>query len=206
MAGQKKTSGSRAPKVESGFAAWLKGSKGEMPKAGVPGVQTDWFDVGAIEFGGSNVAVVDLWMLWVDEDTVAVKLPAGRYAVRAKGIAFGAHRRVASVRVSAEGVDVAVGKELGEIGVDSWGIAIGEVEAWHQGLDDEQVGAFNEAHVGVYANGCEIVEWEIGGKRACLVIAFTGMGDGLYPVRATVFGKKTVGLEVEFIENGFSLE
>ena len=200
------TAKKKTKKPKSRFAAWLDQSKGQTPKEGVAGVETDWFGVGTVKLTGSKVAVTDLWMLWVDEDTVTMKLPAGTYAVRAKGIEFGRHRRVARVSLAAAGVEAKSGRELGEVSVDSWGIAIGEIEAWHKGLSDEQVGEFNESLTGVYADGCEIVQWEIAGRKATLVIAFTGLGDGGYPVRALVSGRKTVGLEVEFIPDGFTME
>jgi hypothetical protein len=196
----------KTKKPKSPFAAWLGQSKGDFPKEGVAGVETDWFDVGTVTLTGSKVAVTDLWMLWVDEDTVTAKLPTGKYAVRAKGIEFGRHRRVARVSLAPAGIETKRGRELGEVAVDSWGVAIGEIEAWHRGLANEQIGDFNESRTGVYADGCEIVRWEIAGRKATLVIAFTGLGDGGYPVRALVSGRKAVGLEVEFIPDGFKME
>jgi hypothetical protein len=187
------------------FKKWLKASRGRFPKKGVPGVESRWFPIGTLKHEGKSLAVADLWGL-AREDGVNVRLPPGRYAVHAKGMAFGPHRRVSRVRVAArpqKGQELSRGRKLGNVPIDSWGVAIADLDRWFKGLDEKTIVSFVEGVFGKYVDGCEIVKWSIADRPTQLALAFTGLGDGMYPVFALRSGGKTLGLEVEFLPPGY---
>src|SRR4029078_13160530 len=115
---------------------------------------------------------------------------------------FGDHRRVGGVRFHLAQATPQRAEQLGEINVDSWGVAIADCKSWEQGIDHERLVDFGETLVGTYADGCEVVQWTIQGRTAPLLIAFTGLGRGGYPVCALREGDRLVGVECEFIEPG----
>jgi hypothetical protein len=94
------------------------------------------------------------------------------------------------------------GRRLGDVPIDSWGVAIADLDDWFRGLDEKTIVDFLERVFGTYVDGCEVVKWSIAGRPTQLALAFTGLGDGLYPVFAVRAGTKTVGLEVEFLPPG----
>jgi hypothetical protein len=188
------------------FDQWIAQSKGDMPDVAAKAVLSEWFDIGVVRFDGKVIHVADRWYQGGDEIAVAIK--PGAYRVQARGAGFGQHRRVAGVRVFREGAQPAEGEALGEIGVDSWGILIGDFGSLYAGMSEDQVERFQERQLaGTYAKSCEIVTFSPRAKGPAIpfVAAFTGLGSGGYPVREVKDGAAVVGVEVDFIEAGMTI-
>lgn len=189
--------------AEKDFATWIKKSKGSMPKEGTSAGHTEWFDIGTIEFASKVLHVGDRWYHSGDDDP-QVKITPGEFRVQAKGAEFGPHRRVAAVRVFADGIEPKRGKSLGEVDVDSWGVLIGDLVDLYRDIADEAAREkwWNKNLFGKYAKSVEIVNFKVGSRSLPFVTAFSGLGSGGYAVHTVVARGKTVGVEIEFIEAG----
>ena len=191
----------------SAFATWLKLSKGSMPKDGVPAVHTKWYDIGTISFTGKMLKVGDLWY-HSDEGDASIKITPGRFRVQAQGAMFGKHHRVAAVRVFSGKAEPKATKAIGEVLVDSWSIILGDLQDLYADFaeDDTAIDKWRDKNLfGKYARAVEIKEFKVGKRVIPCVIAFAGLGSGGYEAKALKVGSKTVGIIVEFIEEGFTM-
>ena len=158
---------------------WLAASAGDMPEPGTAGALTDWFELGELHLPGPTVDVVDRWFQY---EQVRLPVTAGRHVATGRGIAFGDHRRVAGVRL-ARGPVAARGDAVGEVGIDSWGVAVFDMAAWTEGVLAADVERFVKSLFGTYVDGAEVVTWSHVGRTTQALVAFTGWGSGGYPVR-----------------------
>lgn len=182
------------------YQQWMKDSDGEVPAPGVRGIATGWMDLGTIPVTSGKLTVSDLWN-WGEEAVVDV--PSGDYIAQAQGVSFGAHKRPKALRVVLQGTTPSVGEPLDEISSDSWGMLIGDVTTWLDGLSDEAIQEFCGSLIGTYADGAEINKWAIGSKTARLAMSFTGLGSGGYTPHLLIADSKPVGVVVEFIEDDY---
>jgi hypothetical protein len=190
------------------FATWLKQSKGSMPKDGIPAVHTKWYDIGTITYSGKVLHVGDLWYHG-EEGDASIKITPGRFRVQAKGAVFGQHHRTAAVRIYAGKEVPKTGKVIGEVLVDSWSIFIGDLKDLYLDFADDEtaIEKWRDKNLfGRYAKGVEIKEYKVGKRQVPCVVAFAGLGSGGYDAKALMVGRKTVGIEVEFIAEGLQMD
>ena len=184
------------------FAQWLQQSVGEEVPQDVAGVLVDWQPAGEIAFDGSAVNVRDLWGVLDDYCGTTLDLPAGTYAVEGQGVEYGGHRRVAAVRVRLADRRPTAMREVGQVLIDSWGVAIGHIDVWHAALPADAAKEFEESNrIGIYVEtGCDVSRLDAGTSTLPIARAFTGLGSGGYSVFALLDERGLpVGVLVQFI-------
>lgn len=185
---------------------YLKASKGAFPKAGVVGVESPWMDVCSLTITSGKMWVGDPMM--VDPDYKTVKTEKGEYTVEVKGMDFKGHRRISRARAYlGDPASLTLGKSVGMIPVDSALTAFTDitlaVKAIGDTHGDEYLADFESA---TGDGGIGLVVFEYAGNSFPMAIIPCGLGDGGYDVYPLCVGKKTVGVEVEFLAPGFKLE
>lgn len=180
--------------------------KGDFPRRGVAGQEGEWLAIGKLDAPKGTLCAVDV-TLFNEDDGFVVKAPPGKYVVEGKVMDFNGHLRVSRVRAYLDGTTPRLGKEVGETGTDSAMIAICDIKHCDAGMTDEDNEVFAEKLFDVEVDGGDVKTVKIGKKKTItFAVCETGLGDGGYPVFSLVDGKRTVGLEVEFLPGDFVME
>ena len=189
--------------VEEYFAK----SKGDWPKKGVKGVESDWMDVGELEIPHGSLWAGDPWN-GNREDGCVVKVPKGTYHLSIKGIDFKGHRRTSRCRLILDGAKSAKpGKSAGEASVDVGVIGLVDMDAFEKAVTETFVDEYmTDIQNATEEPGVGIIAMDYGGKGFQMALMPPGLGDGGYDVFPLKSGTKTVGIEVEFLPNGFSID
>lgn len=183
----------------------FKKQKGEFPKPGVVGVEGEWLSIGTIDVPKGSLLAVDV-TLFNAEDGYVAKVPPGKYVVEGKAMDFKGHLRVSRVRAYLHGTEPALGKQLGETGTDSAMIAIADIKDVDARVPKGDLDAFGELLFEVEVDGGDIKTLDVNGTKVTFAACESGLGDGGYPVFALRQGKRSVGIEIEFIPPGFALD
>lgn len=178
---------------------------GDFPESGVKGKETDWLDVGTLQVPTGSLCAVDPMML-NEDDGVVVKVPAGAYVVQAKAMDFNGHLRVSRMRAFLEGTTPTLGQELDEVGTDSASMAICDIKDIYDGFDEEYDDERADRLMDIDVEGGDIVTLKFGKKTMRFAVCESGLGDGAGPAFALKDGRKTVGIELEFMPPGFVME
>jgi hypothetical protein len=171
-------------------------NKGKAPK----GKTKTWMrfctlDVatGALWGGDPHVANAD--------DGCVVKVPPGRYAVEAIGLACGRRDRVvARLRVRLASVkNPVLGKEIGETGTDSAMIGVCDIKAFDAACKPDSGDEVQEAIEAQTDDGFGIITFK---KFPGAVMPFIPTGsDGSGPVFALMSGARRIGMELSFMDD-----
>ena len=71
----------------------FKKQKGEFPKAGVVGIESEWLQIGTLEIPTGSLLAVDVTLFNADDGHVT-KVPPGKFIVEGKAMDFNGHLRV----------------------------------------------------------------------------------------------------------------
>jgi hypothetical protein len=184
---------------------YLKDHFHGWPKPGAVGVESQWISLGEL-----NVSRQVLWtgdpFSATPDDGCSVRVPNGTYHVETKGIDFGLARRIARLRAYAkQHTHVVVGQQIGTVSTDCTNIAICDVAALAEFASGHDREFFDEID---RATGADpgIVTMHIDDDTFDIACVPSGFGDGNYKVFELTDVSKTLGIEVEFIPQGFVVD
>jgi len=178
--------------------------KGGWPQTGMVGeAWPEWCDIGVVEVRSGVLTANEFGVMSPDEGA-SVEVAPGSYRVQAKIISFDGNLGVCRARVLPDPpADVNAGRHLGNVGIDLAKIAVGDIADAARGLtDDDLLALAREVRVADHTMG-NVVTLSLPSKTISLACIATGFGDGSYPATSLVRDDETVGLEIEFIEDGY---
>jgi len=187
-------------------------SKGDWPKTGVAGVESEWMDFGMdLPVPNGRVWAGDPWQ--VDKEQFSMNVPRGTYRVQVKGMDFKGHRRVARVRACVEGVErPTLGKACGETGTDVALVGLCDIVMFEKAVRAKHLKKYaKDIEAALEAGGPGGIQFDYhrpkkGEDVGLMLLMPSGLGDGEFAVYPLHKGKRTVGMEVEFLPPGFKLQ
>ena len=191
--------------IEMTLKERIRGRTGDLAGAGVVGEEGGWLAVGLLEVPKGRLLAVDVCM-FNEEDGATVDVPPGTYVVEGRAMDFEGHLRVSRMRAYLRGTNPALGDAVGEAGTDSGMIAIGDIADIDGRVAGNDTETFAEMLFEVTVEGGEVQSLDVNGHTVTYAVCESGFGDGGYPVFALVDGGRTVGVEVEFIAPGQTVE
>ena len=171
------------------------------------GQETDWLVVGHIDLLFGKVAVVDSSYAAGQCVGSMHRISSGRYQAKVKVMEYGRDRHVSRFRLCSHEEGTALGRKVGEIGIDSARAVIwdapfaGDYRSRKPSLLKDVQAAQERLWVPPKRNLCSV--GKIARTRGSkLIVVETGFGDGSFPIHEIRGGGKRVGLELVFIEPG----
>lgn len=188
--------------------AFLKEKSSLAPKKGLKGVFSDWLPYTILELKGDALQFVETRVLGLrgndNDECIEIVAEPGKYEIECRGVRFESDVRIAGMRVFPVGIACARGKRLGKIPVDLGGIAIVDISVFEPSILENKEDYEEWLETIIFEGDCESLIathlWMPTNTR--IVAADGGFGDGVYEVYSLINNGKTVGLEVEFIEEG----
>jgi hypothetical protein len=169
------------------------------------GEESDWIDFGEIHCKSGKFLVIDPAFVADVSNGVVVKCPSGAYRLSAKVISYGRDRRVSRLRVLNAGIKADATKkreQIGEAWADVAAIGVCDAQAFAKIFpkDEEEAEELIENYLDEGKSAGSIIME--GHEDTPLCYVSSGFGDGTFPVYALTSGRKRIGFEVEFIEEG----
>ena len=186
---------------------YFEKSTGPFPPPGVVGVEGEWMDMGLITVPYGQLWAGDLYDLEGDSGCI-VSVPRGQYHVQIRAMSFRAHRRTSRIRAFHNDIaEPTLGAKRGEVGSDCGLFGLYDLTAFKKIVGRthrKQYGHDIMESTMEEIVGC--VGREYGGKRFDVAFSPCGLGDGRFAAQALKSGKRNVGVEVQFLPRGFSVE
>lgn len=175
---------------------------GTSPKDGMIGkAWPDWCEVGSIAVNSGRLTAAD-FAVTDPASGVSAPVAPGVYRVQARIMSFEGSLGICAARALPEAMPpVTRGQLLGKVSVDIAKITIADLADAAQGLTDDDLRALLQYPVwNVFG---AMVTLDLPTKSLALPCIASGFGDGSYPAFALASGGTTVGIEVEFVPDGY---
>jgi hypothetical protein len=187
-------------------------SKGDWPKVGVTGVESEWMPFGVdLPVPSGKLWAGDPWQ--VDDEQFSMDVTPGNYRVEVKGMDFKGHRRTARLRACLEDVDEpTLGNSSGTTGTDIAVVGLCDIATFEKDVRAKHLKKYEkDMEAALDAGGTGYIQFDYGRVKdgddvGLMLLMPSGLGDGAFAVYPLRKGKRTVGMEVEFLPPGFKLE
>jgi hypothetical protein len=181
----------------------MKEDTGEFPDDGVVGHERpEWYEVGTIRVNSGNLEIADLGV----RSGVSFSVPTGLYRVEGRLIDFSGSLCPSRLRARLDGTNGLLSQEESTISIDIAHCWVADLRDVLRRLTDRQADELSRR--AAYANHgcCEVCEMQLDSERVEYVVCQTGFGDGSYPVFSLNARRQIVGLEVEFVRDGYVMK